>query len=487
MAIAPGTVIPSGTQVSPGGDIGMVGPAGAPGVAGASEEVGSIKSWPSVTPPPAWMLIDGSAISRTLYPKLFSLIGTSFGPGDGSTTFNLPDGRSRFILNYGQGASLSLRNLGDIGGEEQHILTLAEIVSHTHPIAAGQFSHTHPLPNFGVGQSAGSGFGTWLNQPSTATGAATLPAGTAGASGGGGAHNTMGPFLCLVYIIKVSPTGGDTAQAPIADQTQAGLLNILSGNATDYVGGDNQCHPLLAPTIEYYDQDDFGSMVGTTTNVWNTKLAVVSNSGGAGAVTAAWPQNWPGHIGMIQLAPGTVSGNWARILVNFFNFFLDGNLTASIGGVVLMLPGSFTSVNQFFFGLANSAGPPLAATNFYVGFFAAASSGANWFYHCRNAATSVLTDSGVPAIAGGVATWFKFRIDISSTQIDFYINDNFVGSILSGSGAIPVATQILNMCFFTNNSTGTTNSSLIADCMDIWLKPVPQAGQSPTRFMRRIL
>lgn len=188
-------------------------------------EVGSIKAWPSVTPPSTWMVMDGSAISRTLYPDLFALIGTAFGSGDGSTTFNLPDSRSRFILPAGQGSGLTNRVLGATGGEEAHQLAIAELPSHQHTVAYTVFSYA------GGGGSLNSVAGSNNIQ--------------SGATGGGGSHNTMPPFLVLVYIIKVSLGGGPTAQAPIADATQAGLVNKLSGNSGDYVGGDNACHSLL--------------------------------------------------------------------------------------------------------------------------------------------------------------------------------------------------------------------------------------------------
>jgi len=244
----PGQVVPIGSLVTPSG------PAGPPG---GGAEVGSIKYWPSVTPPSGWGLLDGAAVSRTMYPELFALIGTTFGAGDGSTTFNKPDARSRFILSYGQGVgtsppNLTLRNLGDIGGEEKHQLLIAEITTHSHPIAAGQFSHNHGLPSMGVGNSGGTGLGTWLNQPSSSTAAATLPAGNTDSVGGSVSHNTMPPFICFVLVIKMSPGGGATNQAPIANTSQAGLMNQLSGLTTDYVGGDNQCHNVGAaaqPTI----------------------------------------------------------------------------------------------------------------------------------------------------------------------------------------------------------------------------------------------
>lgn len=57
--------------------------------------IGSVVEWAGSAPPVGWLLCDGSAVSRTLYPLLFSAIGTKFGAGDGSTTFNLPDARGR--------------------------------------------------------------------------------------------------------------------------------------------------------------------------------------------------------------------------------------------------------------------------------------------------------------------------------------------------------------------------------------------------------
>lgn len=240
-AAIPGTVVASGAGVGPGGDIGSPGASGTSGV-----EVGSIKAWPSVTPPAMWMIMDGSPISRTLYPDLFTLIGTNFGAGDGSTTFNLPDARSRFILPAGQGSGLTNRILAATGGEENHQLIIAELAKHSHS--------SFYQANAAAG-TAGTGVGS------------TGPSVPSGLTGGDTAHNNMPPFLVLTYIIKVSGGGGPTAQAPIANQTQAGLMNKLSGNATDYVGGDNACHALL-PTC-FFGTD--------TTNTTNYVVSVGSN------------------------------------------------------------------------------------------------------------------------------------------------------------------------------------------------------------------
>lgn len=68
--------------------------------------IGSILTWTQNTPPGGYLECNGSAISRTTYSALFSVIGTTFGVGDGSTTFNIPDMRGYFIRGWSNGASI---------------------------------------------------------------------------------------------------------------------------------------------------------------------------------------------------------------------------------------------------------------------------------------------------------------------------------------------------------------------------------------------
>lgn len=58
---------------------------------GGGDSVGTVKAWGGLTPPAGWLFCDGSKISRTLYGALFAVIGTTYGAGDGTTTFNLPN------------------------------------------------------------------------------------------------------------------------------------------------------------------------------------------------------------------------------------------------------------------------------------------------------------------------------------------------------------------------------------------------------------
>jgi microcystin-dependent protein len=186
---------------------------------------GSIMDFAGSTAPAGWLLCDGTAVSRTTYAALFAVLSTTYGTGDGSTTFNLPDCRGRSSIGVGAGAGLTNRVLNARGGEENHPLSTAELASHSHSIAAGQFNHSHGASDAGhshgipiSGSStydAGGGGGTvyWIqpggglyptqNASASITVAAnTIPAGTTDANGSGTAHNTMMPFIALNKIIK---------------------------------------------------------------------------------------------------------------------------------------------------------------------------------------------------------------------------------------------------------------------------------------------
>lgn len=99
--------------------------------------VGSIYMYAGSTAPSGFLICDGSAVSRTTYADLYSEIGNTYGPGDGSSTFNLPDLTGRVIV----GVSLS-HSLGDTGGEETHVLMTSEIPAHNHSIEAHGHGNT---------------------------------------------------------------------------------------------------------------------------------------------------------------------------------------------------------------------------------------------------------------------------------------------------------------------------------------------------------
>ncbi|HID72544.1 TPA: hypothetical protein EYP38_01265 [Candidatus Micrarchaeota archaeon] len=144
--------------------------------------------------PSGWLLCDGSAVSRTTYADLFDAIGTTFGAGDGSTTFNVPDLRGRVFAGLdnmgGSSANVvtdaSADSLGGTMGEETHTLTEAEMPSHTHRQVA------HNVGTLGAASNAGAN--STANQFNSSD--YTL------STGGDAAHNNMPPTMFGNWIIK---------------------------------------------------------------------------------------------------------------------------------------------------------------------------------------------------------------------------------------------------------------------------------------------
>jgi microcystin-dependent protein len=143
----PGTSVAAGNAVSgtgPQGPVGIQGPAGPQGPQGIQglAPTGSIVMWPTPSAPGGWLTCLGQAVPRAQYPGLFSVISTTFGAGDGSSTFNLPNFGDRMPI--GAGGTYAI---GANGGEATHTLTIAEEPAHTH--AASQPDHYHLIPASG--------------------------------------------------------------------------------------------------------------------------------------------------------------------------------------------------------------------------------------------------------------------------------------------------------------------------------------------------
>ena len=134
---------------------------------------------------------------------MFSVIGTAFGSGDGTTTFNLPDARGRVLGAIGAGVGLTTRALGDTVGEEDHTLTVGEIPSHSHGITDP--GHSHSYTNNTNDQDTVNVLATETAADqvdlSVTTGTSTTGI-TINNVGGGGAHNNMQPteFIGHVFV-----------------------------------------------------------------------------------------------------------------------------------------------------------------------------------------------------------------------------------------------------------------------------------------------
>lgn len=155
---------------------------------------GAVMPYAGTSEPSGWLFAHGQAVSRTTYAALFTAIGTTYGTGDGSTTFNLPDLRGRVVAGQDDMGGVSANRLtnqsggvdGDVlgatGGAETHTLITAELASHTH----------NATGNASSGSNNVRMDGNTTDNVSNAT----------SSTGSGSAHNNVQPTIILNYIIK---------------------------------------------------------------------------------------------------------------------------------------------------------------------------------------------------------------------------------------------------------------------------------------------
>lgn len=171
----------------------------------ASVPSGSMMPYAGITEPSGWLFAYGQAVSRATYSSLFTALSTTYGVGDGSTTFNLPDLRGRVVAGQDDMGGTSANRLtglsggvdgdplGSTGGAEAHTLASTELPAHNHPLG-----FTMQYGSNGGGGSRGSntfssdgGFTNTINITTTSN-----------STGGGDAHNNVQPTIILNYIIK---------------------------------------------------------------------------------------------------------------------------------------------------------------------------------------------------------------------------------------------------------------------------------------------
>jgi len=174
---------------------------------------GTIVPWSDTSVPTGFLECDGSAVSRSTYATLFGIIGTTYGSGNGSTTFNVPDLQDNVAVsksgtkNLGStGGANTVTSTGNVGGSTANAtLSTPQLASHNHNISGTGPSASPPAVE-------ASGTGPLGSFRSRAYNSASLTANNTG-SGGGHSHNmsatfsgdatsVVQPYLTVVYIIK---------------------------------------------------------------------------------------------------------------------------------------------------------------------------------------------------------------------------------------------------------------------------------------------
>lgn len=165
-------------------------------VSGDTLPIGTVLPYTNETAPENWLVCDGSELDRTEYNHLFAIIGTTFGGGDGSTTFNLPNLKGRTIVGL-DASDTDFNTIGKTLGEKTHTLTVAEMPKHNHTSPIDSFVNTDSQTNVVNGGH--------ISNDSQGTNFATSYAGSSKS------HNNIQPSIVATYIIKAKQSAGVVA------------------------------------------------------------------------------------------------------------------------------------------------------------------------------------------------------------------------------------------------------------------------------------
>lgn len=171
--------------------------------------------------PEGFLLCDGAAYARSEYPELFAAIGTMYGPGDGATTFNVPDLRNRVPA-----GSSENHPAGETVGEEAHQLTKKEMPSHTHAAANGSHFYT---TRGSTGGETDSGFASGGNFSGDTAGTGFSRRNATASTGGDQPHNNMQPTTYIRGYIIATGKGTGVSVVDIIHGAQEIPLEVRYG------------------------------------------------------------------------------------------------------------------------------------------------------------------------------------------------------------------------------------------------------------------
>ena len=170
---------------------------------------GTITPWSQATAPTGFLECAGAAVSRSTYAALFAVISTTYGAGDGSTTFNLPDLTDKVAVHKSNnknfastGGANTVTPTGNVAGSTANAtLSTAQLASHSHTIqgtGGGSDYFTYQIS----GQSGSTNQGSVTQRSTQASGSGSGHSHNMSANFAGDANSVLQPYLTLIYIIK---------------------------------------------------------------------------------------------------------------------------------------------------------------------------------------------------------------------------------------------------------------------------------------------
>jgi microcystin-dependent protein len=243
-------VIKVGANLTIGEDGTLNAIGGSGGTVSDTLPIGSVVEWFSTTIPTNWLECNGQAISRTEYAELFAVIGTKYGSGDGSTTFNLPNIKGKTTVGLDIDDT-DFNELGKTGGEKTHTLTENEIP----PMDVHMTQHTWFDRG---GLEAGGAVNRKVVAGGGTGGSPEFVIGTV--NGGGQAHNNLQPYIVSNYIIKAKQTQA-VAATVIDNLTSESSTDALSANQGRILKGYIEDNDTMISTLQQDIIDIEDSMI----------------------------------------------------------------------------------------------------------------------------------------------------------------------------------------------------------------------------------
>lgn len=353
-----------GTWNPVGSILGPQGEAGSDGTDGSIAPVGSIVIWGSEEIPENYLKCEGQVLSREEYASLFNVIGTTFGEGDGTTTFALPDMRNYVVV--GMSEDTDINAIGKKYGEKTHTLTSNEIP----PLSVN-------LKGARIGASGTQELVYWNGASDDYIGVGTT-------DGGGQPHNNMQPSMAMVFIIKayeITPAdvnvvdsldGNSTTDAPSVHAVN-NKINSLVGDNIVYVNtletttesfsvdgldivSDGEHYEI---TLEAFADEEtevyirFNNYTGT--DYYSGYIYMEETTGGTGQSAIAATMNAYTYIGdRLKMDTGNIpsimkmdiyytpkksgSGGYASYIINYVSsgrkmVYLGGNLLEGVDNI----------------------------------------------------------------------------------------------------------------------------------------------------------